>query len=183
MPARAKRLADLIRQRAGTARRLVARRRRVAVGVATLICVVLLALVARDWAATVDATDETRARTDQARATLARTDAELAATREATATADDSLATEARALSDSQAARAEAQGTYDATQLWLAALQAQLATATTELEASTSRVTVLQTCLAGAARALNQAAARDTVGATTTIRDIEGVCAEAGVDL
>lgn len=182
MPSRARRLASLIDRCASPARRPVTRRR-VAVGVASVLCVALLAAVARDWAATLDATDEARARTDEARATLADTDADLADTREATITDDATLADEAQGLSASQAARAEVQGTYDATQAWLAALQAQLAAATTELEASTSRVTVLQTCLAGAAEALNQAAARDTSGAAATIRDIEGVCAEAGVEL
>ncbi|HEX5945705.1 MAG TPA: hypothetical protein VFY82_05480 [Acidimicrobiales bacterium] len=159
------------------------RRTRVALGVAATACLALGALAVRDWTATLDATDRTRAQTTEARVVLARTEGDLAAALESMDTADETLAAEAAALSARQAERAEAQGTADATRLWLSALQAQLASATTELEASTGRVTMLQTCLAGAAEALNQAAARDTAGAAATIRDIEGACAEAGVEM
>lgn len=190
MPGSVTRLANLAAGVAGAARRrrrslgawLVGDRRRVAVCV-VLVVFVVAGVVVRDLRATVEATDQARTDTAAARATLAQTDDDLDATLDALEVDDETLATEAAALSARQAERAEAQGTFDATQLWLAALQAQLATATTELEASTGRLTALQTCLAGAAEALNQAAARDTAGSAATIREVEGTCAAAGVDL
>ena len=182
MPGRVRQLTSRVGRRSGE-RPLRGRRTRVAVGVAVTACLGLGVLAVRDWTATLDVTARTRAETTEARSVLARTEGDLAGALESRDTADETLAAEAATLSARQAERTEAQGTADATQLWLSALQAQLASATTELEASTGRVTVLHTCLAGAAEALNQAAARDTAGAAATIRDIEGVCAEAGVEL
>ena len=183
MPTRGKRLASLAQRSAALARGRGAGRRRLLVALTAVACVAVAVVVAHDWAATLDATDRTRAQQEAASDTLAQTEDDLAATLLAADADRQALAAGAAALSVHHAERADAQGTLDATQLWLAALQAQLATATTDLEASTDRLAALQACLAGAAQALNQAAARDTFGSAATVRDIEASCTEAGVEL
>ena len=65
----------------------------------------------------------------------------------------------------------------------LADLQAQLSASSADLAASTGRLATLQECLVGVAEALNQAAAGDTNGLATTVREIEGTCAAAGAEL
>ena len=60
-----------------------------------------------------------------------------------------------------EAERTQVQGSYDATALWLQGLQGQLSNANAALEASTGQLGALQTCVAGATEALNQAAAGD----------------------
>lgn len=165
------------------ARGPLTRRRRVRLAVAAVACLVAAGLVARDWSATLGATDRAAARLDQTRAELDRTGDDLATTRARVGSRRETLGGELGTLGTRQAERADARGTLDATGLWLAALESQLAAATAELEASTGRLGSLQACLVGASRALNQAAARDTAGMAATVRAVEGVCAEAGVDL
>ena len=82
-----------------------------------------------------------------------------------------------------EAERTQVQGSYDATALWLQGLQGQLSNANAALEASTGQLGALQTCVAGATEALNQAAAGDSGGLANTVRGIEDVCAQAGVQL
>ena len=62
----------------------------------------------------------------------------------------------------------------------MAELQGRLAASTADLAASTWRLATLQECLVGVAEALNQAAAGDTGGLGTTMREIDGTCAARG---
>jgi hypothetical protein len=48
---------------------------------------------------------------------------------------------------------------------------------------STARLDAFDRCLIGVAQALNQAAVNDTGGLMSTIRSVEGACAQAGVAL
>ncbi len=95
------------------------------------------------------------------------------------ATLGDELATLDTRRSEADAA----QDTLDSTSLLLTALRAQLSEATADLEVRTTRLDALELCLVGVAEALNQAAVGDTAGLAATVRDVEGRCTEAGVDL
>ena len=82
-----------------------------------------------------------------------------------------------------EAERSQSQGTYDANVLWLQGLQGALDDANAALRISAGQLGALQSCVAGATEALNQAAAGDTGGLAVTVRGIQGVCSEAGVQL
>ena len=148
-----------------------------------VVVVVGLGVAARVWAGTRDATE-------RAAATLHDTRAELARTRHDVDTASADLDAEQATLGDELATldtrRSEAdaaQDTLDSTSLLLTELRAQLSEATADLEDRTTRLDALELCLVGVAEALNQAAVGDTAGLMATVRDVEGQCAEAGVDL
>jgi chromosome segregation ATPase len=153
---------------------------RVLVAAAVLTAAVL---VGQDWLATNRATERTddRLRVTRDELEVARGDhdaavAEVEALRAA-------LAAELATLTTRQEERAAAQGTADATSAALTDLQGALSASTADLAASTGRLATLQKCLVGVAEALNQAAAGDTNGLATTVREIEGTCAAAGAEL
>lgn len=159
------------------------RRRRTRVAAAAGAVALAVGFVGRDWLATRDATSEAAARSDEVQVDLDRAADDLSGTRDRVHAGEANLRGQQALLATRQAERTDAQGTADATALWLSALQDQLATATAELDASSGRLDALQVCLAGVAEALNQVAARDTGGVAATVSEIEGSCAEAGVEL
>jgi chromosome segregation ATPase len=164
--------------------RVLRERRRVAVAAAAAVaCLVAAGLLVRDWRSALAATDRAADRLADTRSSLHRTEGDVAEA-EATADADwASLEAEVAALGARQAERSDAQGTLDAASQSLADLQAQLASANVELAASSGRLAALQRCMVGVNEALNQAGARDTAGLAATLRDIEGTCTDAGVQL
>lgn len=172
------------RWRNGTRRMAASRgRRRVSVVLAGVSVLVGVALVGRDWLAVRQADDRagvelraTRDDLDAARADHSATVAEVEALR---ATLEAELAT----LALRQGETAAAQGNADAAGATLTALQGQLASSSAELAASEGRLDTLQRCLLGVAEGLNQVAVGDPRGLSVTLRDIEGVCAEAGAEL
>jgi chromosome segregation ATPase len=153
---------------------------RVLVAAAVLAAVVL---VGRDWLATERATERAADRVRDTRRELEVTraghDAAVAEVEALRAALVADLAT----LTTRQEERAAAQGSAEAASATLADLQAQLSASSADLAASTGRLATLQECLVGVAEALNQAAAGDTNGLATTVRQIEGTCAAAGADL
>ncbi len=159
------------------------RQRKAMIGLASLAGVVGLGLMACDWNATLDATDRANDRLDRTEAELDQTRDDLTATRETVGANRLTLAGAIKTRLVREAERAWTQGTYDANALWLQARQGSLNDANANLQATTGRLEALQTCVAGATEALNQAAAGDSTGLATTVRNIEGVCAQAGVQL
>ena len=165
------------------ARALGGRQRRALVGLASVAAVVGLGLVACDWNATMDATDRANDRIDRTEVRLDDTRDDLSAALE---TVDANRATLAEAIKTRltrEAERSQAQETYDANAVWLQAVQGNLTNANAALEASAGQLEALQACVAGATEALNAASAGDTRGLANAVRGIEGVCAQAGVQL
>jgi hypothetical protein len=159
------------------------RQRKAIIGLASLAGVLGLGLMACDWNATLDATDRANDRLDRTEAELGQTQDDLGAMVE---TLDGNRLTLAAAIKTRlarEAERTQAQGTYDANALWLQGLQGGLNDANAALQASAGQLDALQACVAGATEALNQAAAGDSGGLANTVRGIEGVCAQAGVQL
>ena len=176
------------RQRIG--RRLVERARvpggwprRAALGLASVAGVVGIGLMACDWNATLDATDQANERIDRTEARLDQTRDELGATRDTVQSNRVTLAGAIKSRIIREAERTQAQGTYDSTNLWLQAVQGNLNNANAVLVATAGQLGALQSCVGGVTEALNQAAAGDTGGMANTVRGIEGVCAQAGVQL
>jgi chromosome segregation ATPase len=154
-----------------------------AVAAAALACLVAAGLLVRDWRMTLAATDRAAERLHDTRTSLHRSERDLDAA-EATADASwASLVAEVDALAARRTERSDAQGTLDAASQQLGGLQAQLTAANVELAASSGRLAALQRCMLGVNEALNQAGARDTAGLARTLRDIEGTCTDAGVQL
>jgi chromosome segregation ATPase len=151
--------------------------------------VVVVGLVAgvtgarRAWSDTRDATERTEASLRATRSDLARTHDELATAtadrREAQTTLGDRVAT----LATRQDERDDAQHGLDVVTLLLTQVQSQLAASQADLQDRTTRLDAFNRCLVGVAQALNQAAVNDTDGLASTVRGIEGVCAQAGVAL
>ena len=141
-----------------------------------------VALVVRDRLVVQQADDRARAELQATRDDLdvARADhsATVAEVEELRATLEAELAT----LALRQGETATAQGNADAAGATLTDLQGQLATSSAELAASEGRLDTLQRCLLGVAEGLNQVAVGDPRGLSVTLRDIEGVCAEAGAE-
>jgi hypothetical protein len=159
------------------------RQRKAIIGLASVAGVVSLGLMACDWNATLDATDRANDRLDRTESELHQTQDDLGATLD---TVDANRLTLAGAIKTRlarEAERRQSQGTYDANVLWLQGLQGALDNANATLQTSTGQLDALQACVAGATEALNQAAAGDTGGLATTVRGIEDVCAQAGVQL
>jgi len=159
------------------------RRRMAIVGLASVVALVGFGLMARDWNATLDATDRANDRLDRTEAKLDRTQDDLGATVEIVDANRVALAAAIRTRLAREAERSQSQGTYDANVQWLQGLQGALDDANAALVVSTGQLDALQSCVAGATEALNQAAAGDTGGLAVTVRGIQGVCAEAGVQL
>ena len=159
------------------------RQRKAIIGLASVAGVVGLGLMACDWNATVDATDRANARLDRAEAELHQTQDDLGATVEIVAANRLTLAGAIKTRLAREAERTQSQGTYDANVLWLEGLQGALSDANVALQTSAGRLDALQACVAGATEALNQAAAGDSGGLASTVRGIDGVCAQAGVQL
>ena len=165
------------------ARALTGRRRRAAVGLACVVGVVGLGLMACDWNATLDATNRASDRLDRTQVQLERTEDDLGTTND---TVEANRATLAGAMKTRilrEAERTQAQGTYDATNLWLQGIQGSLDSANAALMASAGQLGSLQTCVAGLTEALNAASAGDTAGMARTVHGVEGVCRQAGVQL
>lgn len=158
-------------------------RRRARLVAVILVAVVAAGLVARDWWLTARATDRAAEREAQLLMEIERTSADLADALAAVDADRGVLRAELDVLTIRQAERAEAEGALADAEVWLAALQGQLTTARAELDAGTARLSSLQTCLAGAADALNQASVGDDLGFLATVREIEHACTAAGVDL
>lgn len=155
----------------------------VLVGGVVLVATGIVGGATRTWLETRRSTERTEAALRDRRDQLDRAQADLeAATEEfetARATLDDDLAT----LDQRREERDAAEEVLDTTSALLADLRAQLDAATADLEQSTSRLDALDRCLIGVAEALNQAAVSDLDGLATTLRDIEGTCAQAGAEL
>lgn len=129
-----------------------------------------------DTSRTIVAVRDTHRDIDRARNDLATATVRLEAER---AMLDGELAT----LAARQKARAAAEDTLATTERQLAVIEAQLAAATADLAERRVRLDVFERCLAGVAKALNQAAVSDTDGLAATLAGVEGTCTEAGAPL
>ena len=165
------------------ARALGGRRRRAAVGLASVVAIVGVGLMACDWNATLDATGRANDRLDRTRAQLDRTEDDLGTSNDTVRANRSTLAGAIKTRIVREAERTQAQGVYDATNLWLQGIQGSLDSANAALMASAGQLGSLQTCVAGLTEALNAASAGDTAGMARTVRGVEGVCGQAGVQL
>jgi len=142
-----------------------------------------LAIGARVWFHTRDATDGTNAALDRTEAELSRTQDELDAVNAQVAAARRTLDGDQWTLGVREDERDAAQEELDNTSALLTDLQAQLDAATAQLDDDTARLDALQHCLTGVAEALNQASVGDTDGMAATLDGVEGPCGQAGVTL
>ena len=158
-------------------------RRRVLAAVGVAAVLVGVALVARDWVAVHRAEQRAAAELRTTRDELDGARADRAASVEEVEALRVTLEAELATLALRQAETATAQGNAEAAGAVLTDLQGQLAASSAELAAGQGRLDTLQTCLLGVAEGLNQVAVGDPRGLSVTLRDIEGVCAEAGAEL
>ena len=140
-------------------------------------------LVARDWVRTVDAAERVDRELAVERLALRDTEDHLASMVDSVDVSRATLLSERASLAARVDEREAAEGTANDAAIWLAGLKDQLASATADLDASSGRLSSLQVCLVGVSQALNQAAARDHAGLAATLREVEGSCSAAGVEL
>lgn len=158
--------------------------RRLAAGViAVAVLVAGVTVASRAWFSTRDATDRTHASLAATRSDIGRTEDELATATDERLAAQSTLGDQVAALATRQDERDVAQANLDVVTLVLVRAQGELTASQTGLVQDAVRLDAFDRCLVGVAQALNQAAVSDTNGLAATIRDIEGVCAQAGVDL
>ena len=156
----------------------------VAAGVLAVgLLVAAVTVATRAWTSTREATERTTASLAATRSDIDRTEGDLATATDERQAAQSTLGDQVAILALRQDERDDAQRDLDVVSLVLARAQGQLTQSQVGLVQSTARLDAFDRCLIGVAQALNQAAVSDTNGLMSTIRRIEGVCAEAGVVL
>jgi hypothetical protein len=154
---------------------------RVAVSAALAVVIVALgAFGTRLWLDRRATIDEVVTEVAATREEVARTEALLDSATAGLVTARSVLGEQRAALTAREGERVASEGTMTATGEQLVALQTQLAAATADLQARTTERSVLDRCLLGVAKALNQASVGDTGGLARTVREVEGICTLAG---
>jgi hypothetical protein len=158
-------------------------RRAIPISLAVALVTALAVAGTVQWLDRQDTIDGTRRAAAATRAELDRTSGELDAASAGLAAVRAVLAEDQGTLVTREGEAAAAAESQRATETQLGSLQQELASATADLRARTEQRSVLDTCLLGVARALNQAGVGDTGGLARTVRDIEGTCARAGASL
>src|SRR5262249_47324310 len=141
------------------------RARRSVVALATCLAVVIAALgCARAWFDRRDALTSTRTELQQTRTELAAKRHDVAVAKQGLAAATAALARAQGDLDAKTAARDASVAQLTGTNTQLSTLQGQVSVAVGDLLANGAHLAVLQQCVLGVARSLNQASVGDIIG-------------------
>lgn len=153
------------------------------IAAAILLVVLVVGTTGEAWLDTRAATARTGDEISATRAELAQARNDLASATAEYDEAQSSLGDELGALVARRDESEVAHETLDAVNRALTDLEAQLAAAEADLGNRTSRLAAFDRCLVGVVEMLNQVAVSDLDGLAATLSGIDGVCAEAGVEL